>query len=315
MNRRDFLSTAALTTAATALPAQLANAGGHAAPVPIVQTYTIGQTRVTAISDGFLGIDAGTMVGVEPADFQAALTRAHISGEVHPTGVNAYLVETGETKTLIDTGTGNAFGPGLGQLTGHLQAIGIDPADINTVIATHLHPDHIGGAFVDGANPFSGAELIASVDDMNFWTSPDIKAKAPEGFRPFFDMASGAVASFGERVKTVSGEADLGNGMTAVPMPGHTPGHMGIMLESDGDQLLIWGDIVHVLPVQFADPSVTIAFDADQFQAAATRARVLDMVATDGLKVAGSHIDFPSLGFVSKVDTGYRWEQAPYPYG
>lgn len=315
MKRRQFLASAALAPVAATLPVRSALADAHAAEVPLVQTRMVGSTRVTSISDGFLSIGGGTMVGISPDEFAAALQRAHITAEAHPTAVNAYLVETGEKRILVDTGTGAAFGPTGGHLAKNLAALGVDPASIDHVVATHLHPDHIGGAFVAGNNPFTGAELICAQEDMDFWTSADVKAQAPAEAAPFFDLASGAVASFGERLRTVSGEADLGNGLTAMPLPGHTPGHMGVMIESDGQAMLIWGDIVHVAPVQFAQPEVTIAFDVDRDLAAATRAKTLDMAATDGLMVAGAHIDFPGAGYVSKIGSGYRWEPAPFPYG
>ena len=315
MNRRDFFSSAAFAGIGASLPATMARADGHAAvSLPVAQRYSVGAFRVTVLSDGYLTIDAGTLVGISPEDFATALRRAHIQGDLHPTGVNAFLIETGSANILIDTGTGPVFGPTLGKLGANLAATGVSPDQIDHVVATHLHPDHIGGAFVEQTNPFTKAELIVSEGELNFWTNADIRAQAPDDFKPFFDLANGAVQSFGERVKTVSGEAALASGLTALPLPGHTPGHMGIMVEDGGEQLLIWGDILHVPSVQLADPSVTIAFDADGEMAAATRARILDMAATDGLRVAGAHIDFPGMGYLSKAGTGYQWQNAPYPY-
>ncbi len=316
MKRRSFLMSAGAAPLVATLPTGAAQADGHAAPsVPIVQTHMVGDIKVTAVSDGFLQIVPGVLVGIDEAGFNAALERAHIAPGQHPTGVNAYLIETGEKKILVDAGTGPVFGPGLGHLEENLAGLGVTAGDIDTIVATHLHPDHIGGALINGVNPFEKAGLIAHSADIDFWTNDDIKAQAPDDFKPFFDLASGVVTSFGERIETVSGESDLGDGLTAIPMPGHTPGHIGVMVESNGDQLLIWGDIIHVGPVQFADPSVTIAFDADGDTAAATRARVMDMAATDNMKVAGAHLDFPGMGYLSKADSGYRWQPAPYPYG
>ena len=315
MNRRDFLTTSALASVAaattTALPAA---AAGHATTLPIVQTHHVGAAKVTAISDGFLPIGPELLAGGDEATFAARLSDAHICGAQHPTGVNAYLIETGDARVMVDAGTGAAMGPGLGQLGGNLAALGVDPASITHIVATHLHPDHVGGVLNDNQNVFSGAELIVSADDVAFWTNEEIAAGAPDDFKPFFALAAGVVQSFGERVRTVTGEADLGLGLTAMPMPGHTPGHMGVLLDSDGDQLLLWGDILHVPPVQLADPSVTIAFDADADMARTTRARVMDMAATDGLAVAGAHISFPGIGYLETAGTGFRWEAAPYPY-
>lgn len=315
MKRRDFLTTSAALAVAPAIAVTPARAAGHAQGLTIAQRHAVGSLTVTAISDGFLPIAHEVLQGIEKTDFDDALAAARLSGPAHPTGVNAFLIEDGTRTVLIDAGTGTAFGPTLGHLGEHLQAIGADPASIDHIVATHLHPDHIGGAFVDGTNPFPQAELVVSDADLNFWTSEDIKAQAPDEAKGFFDLAMGAVASFGDRLRPVSGEAAIAPGLTAVPLPGHTPGHMGVMIESDGDRLLIWGDIIHVGAVQFARPEVTIAFDTDQELAAATRKTTLEMAVADDLKIAGAHIGFPGIGYVTKSGTGYGWEPARFPYG
>lgn len=318
MQRRQFLVQSALFTAVSTMgfrAAPVAAADGSVAGIAAAQSFKIGEATVTALSDGFLPITADTLVGITPEEFKTLLAAAYIEGDAHPTGVNAYLIETGGTRVLVDTGTGTVFGPGLGHLPTNMAALGIDPASIDTIVATHLHPDHIGGIAGVASNPFVNASLVASQDDIAFWSSSEIKAQAPEQFRSFFDMAVGATSAFGDKVRAVTGEADLGNGLTAVPLPGHTPGHMGVMLESGGDSLLIWGDVIHVPPVQFTRPEVTIGFDTDQDMARKTRQSVLDQAATDKLRVAGMHIGFPGMGYVERAAQGYRFVPQPYPYG
>lgn len=317
MNRRTLLASAALGTLAAPALVGLTSRPADAqarSRLPAVERYRIGALSVTAMSDGFLPIDAGALQGVTPETFAERLAAARIDGTAHPTGVNVYLIETPTRRILVDAGTGTVMGPGLGQLKDQLDFLGVTTESINTLIATHLHPDHIGGAFVNGATPFSAATLVVSEADRTFWTSDEIKAQAPEAFQPFFDLAAGTVATFGERIEEISGETDLGEGLTAVPLPGHTPGHMGVRVESEGAQLLLWGDIIHVGPVQFADPGITIAFDIDPDAARATRTRMFDMVSTDGLMVAGAHIGFPGIGYVEAAGSGYRFVPAPYPY-
>ncbi|MEM9522819.1 MAG: MBL fold metallo-hydrolase [Pseudomonadota bacterium] len=317
MNRRTLLTGAVLgplaAPALVGLTVRPAEAQTRSS-LPAVERYRIGALSVTAMSDGFLPIEAETMQGTTPEVFAERLAAARIDGTAHPTGVNVYLIETPTRRILVDAGAGSVMGPSLGRLKDQLDILGVTPESIDTLIATHLHPDHIGGAFVNGATPFSAATLVVSEVDRAFWTSAEMKAQAPEPFQPFFDLAAGTVAAFGERIKGISGEADLGEGLTAVPLPGHTPGHMGIRMESEGAQLLLWGDIIHVGPVQFADPGVTIAFDTDPDAARATRTRVFDMVSTDGLMVAGTHIGFPGIGYVEAAGSGYRFVPAPYPY-
>ena len=318
MHRRSFLATSAFAAlgAATGLRfAPVLAQDGSARGIATAQSFNIGAAKVTALSDGFLPITPDALIGVTPEEFAALLEAAHLPGDAHPTGVNAYLVEVGDAKVLIDTGTGSAMGPGLGQLAGNMAALGIDPAGIETVVATHLHPDHVGGVLVDGGNPFTAAGLKVHSADLDFWTGGEVRKQAPAEAQGFFDMAEGAVAAFGERVETFGDGADLGHGMTAMHLPGHTVGHSGVMLESEGDALLIWGDILHVPPVQLAMPQVTIGFDTDQPLAAETRGKLLDQVATDGTRIAGMHIGFPGIGWIEKRAEGYGFTPAPFPYG
>ena len=319
MRRRDLLTATAAAGLATAIPGfrvAPAYAEEHGHGLAAAQRFIIGEITVTALSDGFLPIDADALIGVTAERFADLLAEAYRPEGAHIAAVNAYLIETGDRRLLVDIGTGTLFGPTLGQLAGNMAALGLAPGDIDTVIATHLHPDHVGAALADSGNPFANAGLIVSEADRGFWTDADIRAAAPEQFRGMFDMATGAVGSFAERVETVSGEAALAPGITAIPLPGHTPGHMGVMVESGGQELLIWGDTVHVPPVQFAMPEVTIGFDTDQDMARATRLELFDRAATDRLMVAGMHINFPGIGYVERrAEAGYHFVPAPWQYG
>jgi len=316
MKRRDFLTTSTLAAASLAgfrvAPVQAADAS--VSGLVAARVFQIGDAVVTALSDGFLPIDASAMIGIDEAGFKALLAEAYLPGPTHPTGVNAYLVEHGGRRTLVDAGTGAAFGDSLGHLVSTMTALGLAPAEVDAVCATHLHPDHIGGIVTEAGNPFANASLHVSEADLAFWGNADIKAQAPTEFQGFFDLANGAVASFADRVVPFSGETDLGAGLTAMPLPGHTPGHSGFMLSSGDDALLFFGDIVHVGPVQFPRPEVTIGFDVDMDTAAATRARVFDMVSVDRVRVAGAHIAFPGVGFVEAAPQGYRFVPQSWQY-
>lgn len=313
MHRRSFLTQAGLATlgAGFGLRVVPALAQDGAPALAVAHRFPVGSATVTALSDGFLPITPDVLVGISPEEFAARLAEAYVAGPGHPTGVNAFVIDNG-TRTLIDTGTGPAMGPGLGQLTSVMAAVGIAPESIDAVIATHLHPDHIGGALVTS---FPNATLHVAQAELDFWSNADYRAQSPAEFQGFFDMAQGGVAAFGERLSMIAGADDLGNGLTAMPLPGHTFGHTGVMLESDGQTCLFWGDIIHVGAVQFAQPEVTIAFDTDQDMARATRMSTLDMAATDRLMIAGAHLSFPGVGFVERAGDAYRWQPAPYPYG
>ncbi|MEO1306451.1 MAG: MBL fold metallo-hydrolase, partial [Pseudomonadota bacterium] len=293
------------------------DADSHAAApaqMPSVIQRTVGDIKVTALSDGFFALEHEVMQGIEKPDFDAMLTAAYKDPERNLTAVNAYLVEAGDVRALIDVGTGSAFGPTLGQLPANLASVGIEPADVTHILATHLHPDHIGGVVGDSALVLPNAELVAAQADHDFFTSSAIKAQAPEQFQPFFDLAAGAVGLFKDRFRLIDGEQSVAPGITALPMPGHTPGHTGFMISSGRESLLIWGDIVHVPAVQFARPDVAIAFDTDVELARASRAEVLDMAATDKVMIAGMHMPFPGFGYVETAASGYRFVPAPWDY-
>lgn len=279
------------------------------------QSFKVGDITVTVISDGFLPIGADLLHNVTEETYSDCLRAAYVTEQTHHTGVNAFLIETGDRVILIDAGTGEAMGPDLGRLGQTLDMLGVVPAQVDTVMATHLHPDHIGGAGLSSGNPFTSAELVVNGADIDMWCSVEIRDSAPEAFHPFFDLARSAVASFGDRVKTISDGASIGPGLTAMHLPGHTPGHTGVMVESGGQQLLIFADIVHVPPVQFAHPDVTIDFDADPDAARATRQKVFDMVDKDSIWIAGSHITFPGLGHLERASGGgYQFEPSLWQY-
>ncbi|MDJ0995373.1 MAG: MBL fold metallo-hydrolase [Dinoroseobacter sp.] len=317
MNRRGFFTASALAAAGVAgfRVAAVNAADSPATGLVAAREFRIGEALVTALSDGYLPIDASALIGIDAEGFSALLADAYLPGPAHPTGVNAYLVDHGGRLTLIDAGTGTAFGDSLGHLVSTMTALGLNPAAVDAVCATHLHPDHIGGILTEAGNPFANASLHVNEDDLAFWSNGDIKSQAPAEFQGFFDMAMGAVEAFGDRLMPFKGESDLGAGLTSLPLPGHTPGHSGFMLSSGDDTLLFFGDIVHVGPVQFPRPEITIGFDVDTEVAAATRARVFDMASADRLRIAGAHISFPGVGYVEAATEGYRFVPQSWQYG
>ena len=314
MKRREFLALTGMTSALAALGWSVAPLGAEG--LVAARRYRVGSATVHVLSDGFISIGADMLNGVTPEEFASLLEGAHISSEAHPSAVNAFLVEIGERKILIDAGTGEIFGPTLGKLPSVMSALGIDPAMIDTVVFTHLHGDHIGGTVSPAGNLFVNAALRVASADIDFWTSEQMQAQAPDAFKSAFDLARSAIGGFGDRVETFgSTETTIAPGLTTMPLPGHTVGHTGLMLESDGDALLIAADIVHVPAVQFAMPAVTIGFDTDQEMARGTRMKTLEMVSTDRLMMGGSHIALPGLGYLESDGSGYRWVPARHQYG
>lgn len=313
LTRRHLLAAgAALPLVPATARAQGAEAAPPAAALADAQRFTVGDLTVTALSDGALRIGPEALQGVDAEGYASLMRDRFRDPDRFRAAVNGWLVETGAGEVaLVDAGAGTAMGDSLGRLVDNLRAAGTEPAQVTRLLATHLHPDHVGGALADGAATFPNAELVVSEAERAFWTD---ESNVAEGMEPFFETARNVLEAYGDRLRPISGEAEIGPA-TAVPLPGHTPGHTGYRIASGDDSLLIWGDIVHVAPVQLARPEVTIGFDVSPEEAAATRARILDRVVSDRTLIAGSHIDFPGLGHVAPEGEGYRFVAAPYPYG
>lgn len=317
MNRRDFLKVTAAGLAggvAVSLLGRTALAG-PVAQVTAAQRFKVGEFAVTAISDGYIDLAPALLSGVKESEFYDALKAAHLKPGAYRGSVNAFVIDSGSKTYIVDAGTGPAMGPTLGQLDANLAAAGFKSADVAAIFATHLHPDHIGGSIKDGKPVFANAELVVSEADRAFWSDAGNRAGAPAEAKPFFDLATASLKAYGERLRIAADGAEAASGITAVALPGHTPGHMGYRIASGGESLLIWGDIVHVGPVQLPRPDVTLTFDVDQPLAAKTRKALLAQVAANRTMVAGAHLPFPGIGYIEAAkDGGYRFVPAPWQY-
>jgi glyoxylase-like metal-dependent hydrolase (beta-lactamase superfamily II) len=304
---------AATLAAAAALATLAAGPAPAAAPMPGTQApgyfrLMLGQFEVTALSDGTVDVPAHQLLSHAPEMTTQALARSFLKTPVE-TSVNAYLVNTGSKLVLIDTGAGGLFGPTLGKLLDNLKASGYRPEDVDDILLTHLHPDHAGGLVANGAPSFPNAVVHADQHDADFWLSQANLDSAPEASKGFFQ---GAMASMNPYVKAgkyrpFTGSAELLPGVRSYASPGHTAGHASFVVESQGQKLLLVGDLIHVPAVQLAQPAVTIAYDVDAKAAAAMRSKVFTQAAKDGVLVGASHIQFPGLGRLRAVGKGYQW--------
>jgi glyoxylase-like metal-dependent hydrolase (beta-lactamase superfamily II) len=222
------------------------------------------------------------------------------------TAVNAFLIRHGDRVALVDTGSADSMGPTLGKLPENLAAAGVDPAAIDTVLLTHMHPDHSNGlAHPNGDAAFPNAELVLHAAEHAHWHDDAAMARAePRARESGFLAARAQAAPYRGRMRLFTG-GEVFPGVTAVPLPGHTPGHCGFRIDSGGESLLIWGDIVHIPEVQVPRPEATMVYDLDQAQAAATRRAVFEMVAAEALVVAGMHMHFPGLLRLGRHRDGY----------
>jgi len=297
-----------------AAPAQAA-APKAGAPLAGALRYMVGEYEVTALLDGFLDVTPEVVVGYDEAEGQRLRDKSMIEGEALRIPVNAFLINTGEQLILVDAGTADAMGPTMGRLPTALDAAGVSPDQIDAILITHMHPDHLFGVLDSGGKRlFANAELILPEVDNAFWFDDAAMNAAPEQFKPFFLGARGAADAYKGNQTLFSGEEEILPGIRPLALPGHTPGHTGYLFDSGGETLVIAGDIIHMTAYQFDRPDWGIGFDIDSGQAAATRKSFFDQAATDKLFFAGSHIPFPGMGRVAKDGEGYRFVPAAWPY-
>jgi glyoxylase-like metal-dependent hydrolase (beta-lactamase superfamily II) len=314
--KRNLTRFAAVLLAALAIFVVGPNAALDATPqhrvqVPGFYRLKVGDLEVTALYDGtgvfdphWLNGTKATMDGV----VKALQEDPHMLDVVD----GGFLVNTGKQRILVDAGAGTWWGRGaLGRLAGSLRSAGYTPEEIDIVLLTHLHSDHIGGLTTqDGKRVFPNANVYVAKAESDFWLSPEIAAKAPKDAQPFFQSAQAIAAPYIKAGKwhTFSGSESIIDGVQPLPLAGHTPGHTGYEFSSKGQKILFWGDIVHAQRVQLQHPEVTAIFDIDQTAAAATRNQLLARLAREDVLIAAPHTSlFPALGHLRKDGSGYSW--------
>jgi len=275
----------------------------------------LGDFEVTALSDGTVKLPVKDLLtNTTPAKVGAALKRSFLPDAVE-TSVNAYLVNTGSKLVLIDTGASSLFGPTLGSLQANLKASGYQPEQVDEIYITHMHPDHVGGLVVNGAVAFPNATVRADKADADFWLDEAKMKAAPKESQGFFQGAMASIKPYADagRFKTFEGTTELVPGVKAQATHGHTAGHNVYVVESKGEKLVLWGDLMHVAAVQFDNPEVTIKFDSESPLAAKERAKAYADAAKNGYLVGSAHIAFPGLGHVRKAaGKSYAWVPVNY---
>ncbi|MEE9387552.1 MAG: MBL fold metallo-hydrolase [Paracoccaceae bacterium] len=322
ISKRSLLKglVAAPTLAAPALV--LASAGKaisqsamQGAQVPGYYRYRVGDIEVTALLDGYNGIPEGFVLGYDEDAAREATEQSYrrFTPGMLNIPVNGYVINTGSNLILLDAGAPAFISETLGGLPGNLAAAGFDPADIDTVLMTHLHPDHVGALLnAEGGRAFANATFMCSETEWGFIHDEAVRASVPKDFQEMIDLLRNYVAPYADARQLFSGEKELVSGVTSMPLPGHTPGHTGFSVHSGDESLLIWGDIIHFSTLQFAHPDWGVVFDTDPALAAQTRATMLDRASADRMAVAGMHIDFPGIGFVEKSGDAYQHINAPW---
>jgi glyoxylase-like metal-dependent hydrolase (beta-lactamase superfamily II) len=274
----------------------------------------LGDFEVTALSDGTHPFPIDTVVeGVPKAEIARDLERDFLQAPVQGS-INAFLINTGSKLILIDSGAGVLYGDCCGRVLANLRAAGYQPEQIDEVLLTHLHKDHVGGVISNGAMTFPNAVVRTSQAEADYWLNPANKSKAPAFLSTFFDAAIASVAPYvaAGRFKPFSGDGEVEPGIRMIAVPGHTPGHSAYLVESQSKDLLVWGDIVHVAAIQLQNPKASVEYDTDVAAAQRSRGYALELAADRHYLIGAAHIAFPGLGHIRKNGRTYDWVPVNY---
>jgi len=264
-----------------------------------VITFEIGSASVTLLSEGQR--QGGTTILIGATE---EMLKQTIRDNAYPSATNVFLVELNGKKILIDAG--------LGQKTvDNLALCGKKTSEINAIFITHFHGDHIGSLLLNEERTFSQAALYISKLEYDYYMNDEVMNKTPENRRGNFTNARKIFNAYKDQLNIFSpndieSANELIPGLLGVAAYGHTPGHVGYLIEADSQKLFFWGDLTHAMAVQMPFPEVAVTYDTDPARAVESRLKLLNHLADTNIRIAGAHISFPGIGFVRKnVFTGF----------
>src|SRR3954470_3629765 len=313
LTRRSLLGSAAAVTAASLI----APAARAATPLigkqgPSFYRYKVGDFEVTALNEGSVrnANPANMALNKTLPDIQKALGDAFLPTDHVINQFNVVVVNTGKNLVLLDSGFGDNGAPTVGNLVTNMNAAGIDPKNIDTILISHFHGDHISGIRAKaGAANFPNAEIMVPSAEWKHWTDAGEESKAPQVWKGAFPNVKRVFDPIAKDLKQYEYGKELVPGITAVDARGHSPGHTAFLVASGNGKLLVTSDAVnHQILVR--NPDWALWADMDPALAASSRKRILDMAAADRIQIAAYHLPFPSTGFISKQGNGYEFHPA-----
>jgi glyoxylase-like metal-dependent hydrolase (beta-lactamase superfamily II) len=310
LSRRTVLSSLSALAAPSVAWAAAPMIGGQQISI---HRMKLGAFEVTTLLDGYIDVPTGVLQG------DAAHIREHLESAGQKMDapirlpVNTFLVNTGSKLVLIDAGGAKMLGPTAGRFAQCLAAAGHTLDQIDEVYITHMHGDHLHGTVTpEGGRLFPNAIVRIAKADVDYWGSAQVEAAAPDNQKGRFVAAKRAIAAYGDRIRPFELGAELTPGIRSVSAIGHTPGHSCYMVESNGQKLLLLGDLMHVAAVQFPRPEITVGFDWDQNTARGARKALFEQVAKEKILVGAVHVAFPGIGALRQAGGGYMFDPIPW---
>jgi len=304
---------AAVLAATTTVPALARAPQGGEKAQPAFYRFRLGTIEITVVSDGTLAFPAETLWGDRAEDARGLLTSTFQPSSPVGLQINTILVNTGDKLVLIDAGCGvDKFQNTTGRLLGHLASAGYAAVDIDMIVFTHCHFDHLWG-ISDGKNAsllFPSAEFVASETEVAFWSDPELPGKVSAKQQPLVTQANLKLAS--PRLRLIKAAAEVAPGVTTFDTAGHTPGHISVHISSGSEEMLLTGDVVVNSAVSFLHPEWPFGFDMDEPLAKKTRMAFLGRAAADKTLVGSYHLPFPGFGHVVREGSAYRWLPADW---
>ncbi len=276
--------------------------------------HQVGNTQITALLDGTNFMSPTLFKDISQDQVHEILKKYHADqAKGVQTSINAFLVNTGNSLVLVDSGTADCFGAHLGSVMKNLKAAGYQPEQVDTILLTHLHPDHVCGVSKDGAANYPNATIYVSEDEANYWLDPKQLSKIPkeqkDNYTGTVEKIKAALAPY--QAKKQFKTFKLGDnikGFEVISTAGHTPGHFSYKLKTTGEYVIFIGDIVHSHTVQFDRPETAIEYDIDPKKAVQTRLKQFADYAKNGQTIAAPHLPFPGIGHIYSADgKSYQW--------
>jgi len=315
-NRRDLLKLMAAAPAFAMPMAARAQLGAPDGNNPGYFRFSIGDIRLTILSDGFFTTSAQSLaVNAEPDEIKEFLSSHFLSTEQRISHTNHLLIETPDATVLIDLGTGGRLFNTTGRLFANMEAAGIDPYEVTHVVITHAHPDHIWGIrddFDEAIIP--DAEYIIGQAEFDYWMQDDLVNQVAPTDQQFVLGAVNSLNVEGAEWTMAEDGYEVTSGVRLMSTPGHTAGHMSVLIESGDKSLIAFGDALTHAYSNFARPEWYTGRDFDGEMTVATRRRLLDMAAMDRIAVLGYHFPFPGVGHVQRDGEAYRFIPALWQF-